>query len=240
MFEKYSDVNLLPSTISFGATLLGPAISEQTSRGEIVIGRKDGKPPQSEIERKIYETYNKIEPTKWSNNIIGVKYSKLLINSAISALGAVSGLTLGKMMKRKNTRLAFLRIISEGVDVADKNNIKLETLNKLNFYKLAIPLTDYNPNKVSLDLWKKHLLLKIIGRKYKNLKSSTLQSIERGKKTEIDHLNGHLVKKGKQVNADVRLNEFIVNIVHQIEKKEKTPNINNLINVELKTLELYD
>ncbi len=238
--EKYSKYNFLASTISFGATLLGPAYSQQTSSGEIIVGRIDGKTPSTEVDKKIFSLYNKIEPTTWTDNIIGYKYSKLLINSAISSLGAVSGLTLGEMMKRKNTRLAFLRIISEGVEVADRNNINLEKLNRLNFYNLAIPLRGYDPTKFSYGMFKRHLILKLVGKKYQNLKSSMLQSIERGRKTEIEHLNGHLVKRGEQLNSDIRLNKYIVALVKKIENGQSTPSIDNLEVVENKTIEFFN
>ena len=57
------------------------------------------------------------------------------------------------------------------------------------------------------------------------MKSSMLQDIERGRKTEIDYLNGYIVKKGALVDVPTPVNEAIVDMVKEVEagKRELTP-----------------
>jgi ketopantoate reductase len=51
----------------------------------------------------------------------------------------------------------------------------------------------------------------------KNTLSSSTKSIMRGRPTEIDHLNGYLVRRGLELGVDTPLNERIVDLVHALE-----------------------
>ena len=229
--KKLSPSQIVGCVISFGATLIAPGISEKTSHGEIILGSMDNS--QNELTKQLVEWLNRVEPTVWSDNILGYKYSKLLINCAISALGAVSGMTLGQMLKRKKTRLLFLLVITEGVRVAQALDIKLETLNRLNFYSIALSRSELE-KKFSWSYFTKDFLIRIVGLKYTNLRSSTLQSLERGRKTEIDSLTGHLVKKASELGMSVPLSAEITTLVHKIESEERTASLQTLIELENK------
>ena len=92
----------------------------------------------------------------------------------------------------QRSRRIFIEIIREAVDVADKMNLKIEVFGgKLDFKKFLREM-DFFSN------FRRHLLIMIIGFKYRKLKSSSLQSLERGKPTEIDYLNGYIVRNGKE------------------------------------------
>lgn len=56
-----------------------------------------------------------------------------------------------------------------------------------------------------------------MGLKYRKLKSSNLQSLIRGRKTEIDYLNGTIVDAGRRNEVPTPLNEAIVRMVHEME-----------------------
>ena len=63
--------------------------------------------------------------------------------------------------------------------------------------------------------------MRAVGRKYRLLKSSTLQSLERGRKTEIDFLNGHVVEKANSVGVDVPLNKALVRMIKELEQGDR-------------------
>ena len=60
-------------------------------------------------------------------------------------------------------------------------------------------------------------------------KPSLLQDIEKKRLTEVDFLNGYIVKKGKEVGVKTPLNERLVELVHEIEKGNKIQDINYAI-----------
>jgi 2-dehydropantoate 2-reductase len=64
-------------------------------------------------------------------------------------------------------------------------------------------------------------MIRVIGFKYRKLKSSTLQSLERGRLTEIDYLNGYIVRNADVHGVPVPVNTTIVRMVHEIEQKKR-------------------
>lgn len=195
--------------VGWGATMNSPGELEMTSTGEFVIGRIDNK--EDKRLDSIKEILQTIVPTDTSNNILGNLYSKLIISSCITTLGAICGLYLGEMLAIKKIRNIFICIVREAIDVANALNITVEPYaNKLNYYSFL-------KGKGFLANLKRHTLIRLIGYKYKKVKSSSLQSLERGELTEIDYFNGYIFKKGQQNNVKTPLNECLTNIVKEIE-----------------------
>jgi 2-dehydropantoate 2-reductase len=78
----------------------------------------------------------------------------------------------------------------------------------------------------------KDIFLRIAARKYKDIKSSSLQSLLRGRKTEIDYLNGFVVKEAEKLGLTAPVNKLLVDMVKEIEsdKRDIDPkNIDELI-----------
>lgn len=60
--------------------------------------------------------------------------------------------------------------------------------------------------------------MRIAGHKHGKLKSSSLQSLERGRKTEIDVLNGYVVEQARKIGVPAPLNESITRMIKEIEQ----------------------
>ncbi len=65
---------------------------------------------------------------------------------------------------------------------------------------------------------KRHLTIRVIGMKYQKLKSSSLQSLERGRKTEVDNYNGYIAAKGRELGVATPVNTQLTSMVREIEK----------------------
>jgi 2-dehydropantoate 2-reductase len=210
---------LIGCVTGWGATMESQGKLKMTSTGDFILGYPER--GCDDLLAGIAEILSLVVPTRITNNIAGHKYSKLIINSCITSLGAICGLYLGNMLMIRKVRRIFIEIIREAVEVAGKMNLELEVFGgKLDFKKFS------EGNNLISDL-RRHIFLLIIGYKYRKLKSSSLQSIERGKKTEIDFLNGFIVKNGALYNVDVQVNIAIVDMIHQIEKKERKVTVKN-------------
>ncbi len=233
--EQIDGRKLLGCVVSFGASRNGPAEAIKTSLGEMVIGRKEG--PKKPIDDKLVNLLSKTVPTSYSENIMNEKFTKLLINVSVASFGVISGMTLGKMLERKYTRLAFLTVMTEGVEVGKAKGVQLQRLNNLNLNSLA--LTKKELHGFSFKHIYKQIVLKMIGKKYKNLRSSSLQSIESGKRTEIDFLNGYLVEQGKKFGVTTLLNKYVQDEVHKFEAGKKKPSLEELVKLEEKTKEIW-
>jgi 2-dehydropantoate 2-reductase len=70
------------------------------------------------------------------------------------------------------------------------------------------------------DHFRRHAVIRIIGFKYRRLYSSGLQSIARGRPTEIDFLNGYIAEMGRKYQIATPVNHRIIEIVKKIESGE--------------------
>jgi 2-dehydropantoate 2-reductase len=59
-------------------------------------------------------------------------------------------------------------------------------------------------------------------------KPSMWQDIEKGRKTEVDFVNGYVMRKGKQVGVKTPANELVTTVIKQIEEGKKSPGLQNL------------
>ncbi|MES0492185.1 MAG: ketopantoate reductase C-terminal domain-containing protein, partial [Leptospirales bacterium] len=76
--------------------------------------------------------------------------------------------------------------------------------------------------------FKRHLTIRVIGFKYRKLKSSSLQSLERGRKTEIDFFNGYISSKGKEFNVSTPVNIRLTRMVQEIENGIRSISVKSL------------
>ncbi len=203
--------------VGWGATMNKAGDLEMTSTGDFVIGYTNRVEDDSLNEVAIL--LGTILPVRITGNIMGHLYSKLIINACITSLGAITGLLLGQMMRIKKARRLFIEIIREAIELSDALQIKVEDYgNRLNYYEFISGRNSYFEVK-------RHITLILMGLKYRRLKSSSLQSLQRGKLTEIDYLNGYISANGREYGIPTPINEAIVNMIHEIEdgKRQITP-----------------
>ncbi len=207
--------------VAWGATFdINRMEAQITSSGEMIIGKLDGS-DDPRLDNLQY-MLNFVAPTRVVDNINAHIYSKLIINSCVTTLGAITGLNVGALIINNKLRKTFLQIINETVVVANRLKIEIpDYAEKLNYYKLIQGKTIYHRVR-------KHLYIFVFGFKYRKVKSSGLQSIERGEKTEIDYLNGYIVKRGREMGIELPVNERLVEIVHEIENGQRKVNPQNL------------
>jgi 2-dehydropantoate 2-reductase len=203
----------------WGATMESLGKMVMTSTGEFVLGYLEREP--DEFLSEIGKVLSSIVPVRTTDNIMGHLYSKLIINSCITSLGAICGLYMGKMLSISKVRRIFIEIIREAVEVADKMKIRIEVFGgKLDFKKF-VKGDDFFSNL------RRHLILMAVGYKYRKLKSSSLQSLERGKLTEVDYFNGYIVRNGLHYGVPVPVNSEIMKMIHEIELKKRDISFSN-------------
>ena len=194
--------------VGWGATMLAPGKVEMTSGGTFVIGNWDR--DKDEKLEEVAGILRHILPTSTTNDILSHLYSKLIINSCITTLGAISGLYLGQMLMKRHVRKIFIEIIREAIMVANAMGITVKPYaGKLDYYRFLRPGL--------MAPARRHVTIMVIGFKYRKLKSSSLQSLERGRKTEIDYFNGYISSKGKAYGVDTPVNRKLTRMVLEIE-----------------------
>ncbi|MFT4582482.1 MAG: 2-dehydropantoate 2-reductase [Gammaproteobacteria bacterium] len=211
---------VISATVALGSTMVSPGVYQRTTEGRLIIGELDGRSP--ERLHDLQSTLSAIIDTEISRNIVGVLWGKLVWNGAVSCLCAISGKTLGELFDCAIGRELFLLAFRESVDTARAQNIEIETV-IVKPDKYYFGQTDSNERRATL-LEK----LTAFATLYAGVTPSTLESLRRGRKSEVDFLNGYIIEKALEKNIAVPLNEIVVEMVRDIEAKNRTITPSNL------------
>ncbi len=209
--------------VGFGGSMHEPGKVEMTSDGEFVIGNWN-RGADEKLE-SLAAILNHVAETRISEEIFQELYSKLIINACVTTLGAVCGQYLGEMLSKRNSRKLFIEIIREAVAVGTAMGITIPAGagGKLDYYKFLAP----GP----LSGFKRHLTIRVIGMKYRKLKSSSLQSLQRGRKTEVDNFNGYIAAKGRELGVATPVNEKLTRMVLEIEQGKRKVDPANFLEI---------
>ena len=203
---------LISSIVMFGATYVRPGEATFNFEGDWIMGR-----PYVSNDEKLQDLSKILRrafPIVVSDDMIGMKYLKLFVNfnNCIPAL-------VGKSMQETFADLDLCRLsillLKEGLEIIQKQGIELESLPqfpKERVFALAnMPLEQAAGiiNKTLTTLSKEPLY------------GSILQSIMRGRSSEIDYINGEVVRLAKEKGLTAPLNEKIVTLVYRVEKNRQ-------------------
>lgn len=171
---------------SHGITYERPGRVIHTGEGDTVIGRY----PQGddEITDKILDTFEDCGlPTEKSSNIYGHIWKKVIVNAGINPITALTGLNNGGILENEGLRSLMRNICSEAVEVAEEET------------KLPVKDPISEAEKVA--------------RRTADNRSSMLQDIENERKTEIDCINGAIIRVGRENDIDTPYNEVMYELV---------------------------
>jgi 2-dehydropantoate 2-reductase len=132
-------------------------------------------------------------PTEVSDNVRGALWVKLILNSAFNAVSAIAQLPYGEAVKGEGVWDAIRDVIDECIAVAKAEGVGLPA----DVHAIAVRLIESIPAQYS----------------------STAQDIARGKPTEIDFLNGHIVKRGEALGISTPANRMLWALVKLIERR---------------------
>jgi 2-dehydropantoate 2-reductase len=194
---------------------------EVTSEGEFVVGRLDG---STDVRLEaVRDMLDAAAPTRISTNIMGELYSKLIVNSCINSLGVIAGVALGQLLAVRKIRKVFIAIMAEALAVADAMGLTVPPGGggKLDYHCF---LADCG----WLGDLRRHLTIRLNGFKYRRIRSSSLQSLERGRKTEVDFLNGYICRQGRRHHVPTPVNDAVVAMIHEIEDGQRPISMANL------------
>ena len=211
--------------IGFGATLLPDGNINVTSKGELVIGRLNGRMDQQIAE--LAYIYNNLLPTRAVKNIDEYLYSKLIVNSCINSIAPLTGQTVGVMMQSDKAKAVFLEIAREATFVSKKLGMHVPPYAKVLNYNLLI---------LSEAKWFKKLCASvtgIVGKRFGDVRPSTLQALDRGEKTEIDIFNGYIIEQGKKAGVPTPVNQQIYDFIKAIEAGTEKPCMENLDRISI-------
>lgn len=127
-----------------------------------------------------------------SDNVVGTLWNKLIVNCAYNALSAIPQLPYGRMVAVEGVEACMKDIVAECLAVAKAGAVRVDEgiLDKVMALASAMP----------------------------DQSSSTAQDLARGKRTEIDHLNGYVVRVGAKLGIATPANRLLTAVVKLMEE----------------------
>lgn len=197
----------------WGATNLGPGHLAQTTVAPFVVGEVDGT-RTARIER-LRDILSAAAEVLVSTRIVEQVWSKLLLNSTFSGLGAVSGMLYRDVAADSLGRELAYRLWTEAYDVAHAADIGLDEIVGVRPSHLVV--------RSSADLERADAALQVLMNRLGATKASMLQDLERGAITEVDVINGGVCSTAEKAGVPCPLNARIVELVHDCEQGRRAP-----------------
>lgn len=212
---------IFSSIVMFGATNLESGKIVHNFEGSWVLGSFfDAKP--SEILFSLSLVLDKAFPVIISEDIKGMKYLKIFVN-ANNCLPAITGKSMQEVFSDINISRISIAIWKEAFDIFDKIGINLISLPGFPLENLT-KLTSM-PSEQAAGIFSAMMA----NLSKEPLYGSILQSIMRGKLSEIDYINGEFLRLAKENNMQAPLNKILVDMVHEVEKSNRFFSSNELI-----------
>ena len=202
--------------VEFGATWLAPGVSELTSDPSylrVTFGRLDGKITKET--KKIQKVFSKFGLSEISTNILGARFSKLTDNATFSAMSAVLGCNNGKILDSYKAMACIAHLGREAGLVIEKTGVCPEKIFGLQPIMKNVGFsTKKEMDDVIYNYWTP------IYSPFRSGVASMLQDIEKGRKCEVNQINGKFIELGKKVGIEVPFMHTVVTTVTRLEKGE--------------------
>ncbi|HEX2923582.1 MAG TPA: 2-dehydropantoate 2-reductase [Chloroflexota bacterium] len=181
---------VLAGVTAQAATLMGPGLVRHAGEGSTSLGELDGQ--ESERVKRIAEALRRsgIE-VELTESISSQIWGKLVVNAAINPVTALLRVRNGRLLDWPYTRSLMSAVAREVVAVADAQGIALPYDDPVARVETVCKLTASN-------------------------RSSMLQDVERGVRTEIDQINGAVVKEGEARGIPTPVNWTLTQLVRAL------------------------
>jgi 2-dehydropantoate 2-reductase len=204
---------LIAGIVEWGATNLGPGHLAKTTEGPFVVGELDG--PARDRTRRLADALGPAGEARVTDDIRGMIWTKLLVNSVFSGLGAVSGLLYEDVVADPDGRAVALAMWREGYEAGVAQGLVLD-------HVLGVPA------EALADAERADEALARAMERHGKTKASMLQDLERGVRTEVDVIDGAVVERGRAQGIATPLHARVVELIHAAERGERSPSLDGL------------
>lgn len=230
LIEAFGEDRVMGCPVGWGATFKGPGVSELTSvpnEMSFELGRINGT-----VDDKIKEVQKVLSsmcPTHIIENLMGSRWTKVLINATFSGMSVVMGCNYGEVVDDATGLVCAQHIVNECVRVAKAAGIAMEAIHGIQFDKMFA--FDNEEQRLATNPF----YPKIIAPQ-RLLTASMLQDIVRGLKTEVDAIDGIVCDMGKKYGVKTPVTQQVVDVIKKLETKELTPAKENAKLIQIPTV----
>jgi 2-dehydropantoate 2-reductase len=189
---------VIPAVVYVATAMPEPGCVKHYGRGDLVIGEMQ---PQTAPRAAVAEALQNIValfagadvPVAISDNVAGELWMKLVVNCAYNAISALGQMPYGKMIVSEGIKEVMRDVVGETLAVAKASRVRMPENVLASVYRIADAMAGQM--------------------------SSTAQDVARGKPTEIDHLNGYVVRRGEELGIATPVNRTLYALVKLVEAK---------------------
>jgi len=192
----------LGARVIFGATLPAPGrarvtvFADPTAIGPLEPGRH---PHRDAAARRWAEAIDRAGvPAVATDRLAALLWAKVFYNAALNPLGALLGVHYGALPERPDSRALMDEVIDEAFAVARAEDVALAW--------------------ASADEYRREFYGRLVPATYDH-RSSMLQDLERGRRTEIDAINGAVWRRGAARAIKAPVNETLTRLIHSVEER---------------------
>lgn len=210
---------VIAGSVEFGATFMEPGVSSLTTeytqfkKYAFQIGELNGE--TSDRIQRVKSVLDLVGGTHISDNLVGTKWSKLLINNAFSGLSAALNGEYGDILDDEVGIVSAVHIADETIKVGHANGIEFVKMNGFDIASLELQNEQDIPERIKT--------LKYVMEPSRLLKASMLQDLEKKRKTEIDYINGVVSSKAEGTGIATPYNDLVVKLVQAAEETQTVP-----------------
>src|SRR5438477_7306274 len=169
------------------------------------------------------------DSAKVTANLWGERWSKLVANAMANGPSACTGLTGGAMLHDEAIRRFSVRLGSEAIRVGQAHGFALEEILHLPPETIA---RAGEGDETAMRAYEAQRF-KDAGRTAAEQRPSMGQDMVKGRRTEIDFLNGYVVREGEKVGITCRANAVLTDIVKRVERGELKPDPRHITELRL-------
>lgn len=194
----------LGCVILIGSGMYEPGHALRTDGGTIgfKVGEHDGL--ETERARRVVEILNAVAPTRLTTNLWGERWSKLALNCMVNPIAALSGYGTAECRTHEGPRRLAIHIGAEVITVGRACGHDIEPTWGIAAQRFVDAAAGHGVDVLLADLAKDTQTRGRSGR------PSMLQDVLRGRRTEIDALNGYVVERGREHGIPTPFNAAIV------------------------------
>ena len=207
--QHISKENIVSSIVMFGSTFLEEGKVIHNFEGSWIIGKMFE--PNGSSVNILHGLLNCISPTIITTGIRGMKYLKIFVN-ANNCIPAILGMSMQEAFGDQRISSISIGIWKEGLNIATKSKVTLTSLPDFPVERVTGLAT------MPLDQAAKIFSGIMVNLSKEPLYGSILQSIKRGRYSEIDFINGEFVNLAQKNNIRAPLNQKLVEMVHEVER----------------------
>jgi 2-dehydropantoate 2-reductase len=182
----------IPTAVYVAAEMTGPGRVTHTGRGDLVIGYRAGWPQEPDLE-PIAAMFRHAEvPCVISPDIAAELWGKMVVNCAFNAVSALTRSKYGRMFASEPVRNLCIHALAEAVTVARADGVSI------------------SPTAAEQAALR-------ISESMAGATSSMAQDIARGRRTEIDSLNGYVARRGRVLGIETPVSDQLTAMIRLLE-----------------------